>query len=140
MGSWFSKEEDPLEAEFFGMTFKCDKEHFVRLHQEEFELAFLSVYLITWAQMQVWGAIGLLWDKADMMKKILLHRWMAAVNVAGSTGLHSYASYEYHGHFGTEWMVCDKLMFKYWIIHGLARFLPDLVLFSDEDELAIINS
>ena len=35
-----------------------------------------------------------------------------------------------------EWMVCDPIMFKYWIIHGVNRWIPELVTFGKQNEVA----
>ena len=48
MGNFFEKEKDPLEAEFFGMSFYCNKEYFVAAAREEFEIIFLVPYLVLW--------------------------------------------------------------------------------------------
>ena len=48
MGNLFVKEEDPLEAEFLGMSFYCNKEMFVAAAREEFEMIFIVPYMWLW--------------------------------------------------------------------------------------------
>ena len=39
---------DPDEFEFFGMTYKCDIEHFKMTVQEEIEVIYSPFYFISW--------------------------------------------------------------------------------------------
>ena len=135
MGNLFNKEEDPLEAKFLGMKFRCDKAHFAQAIKEEFELLFLVPYLILWVQIKLWGALGIVWKKGKVVSEGLRSNWNAGVNVATSRAWHQWNEFELLGNFGAEWMVCDPIMFKYWIVHGINRFIPELESLGDDKEI-----
>ena len=64
MGNLLFKEEDPTEAKFLGMKFKCDTAHFVMAIKEEFELMFLAYYIFVWLQTTIWSTLGLVIKKS----------------------------------------------------------------------------
>ena len=71
MGNLFTKYEDPTEAKFLGMKFKCDKVHFAQAIKEEFELMFLIPYLLVFLQVKLWGVLGVFWKKGDNIKEMI---------------------------------------------------------------------
>ena len=135
MGSFFSSDYDPLEAKFLGMTFKCDTPHFMQAIKEEFELMFLPYYLFIWVQVRAWGALGIVVGRAEMISESIQARWNSRVNVVTSHAHTQINNYKFLGNWGLEWMVCDPIMFKYWLVHGINRFIPDLVFFGDASEM-----
>ena len=136
MGNLLFKEDDPAEAKFLGMSFRCDKAHFAQAIKEEFELMFLIPYLLVFLQTKAWGALGIFWRKAGNISDMIEARWNSRVNVVASRAWHQYNNYEMLVNFGMEWMICDPIMFKYWIIHGINRWIPELITFGDDKEIA----
>ena len=126
MGIFESKIADPKEVEYFGMKFKCDQKHFETTLREEMELIFFIPYMIIWIQVQFFSIVGWIFEAALWYSLLLKEKWNATVKVVSADSNRIYALYSLFKMNNIEWMICDPVMFKYWIIHFLNFFLPDM--------------
>ena len=99
----------------------------------------LIPYMLIWAQVQVWGFFGFLFDKSYNLEQMILSDWNAKVSVLTSRAIEQEAWYELLGLFGVEWIVCDPIMFKFWLIHGINQWIPELKVFEAQNAGLTLN-
>ena len=108
------------------MTFKCDIEHFKLVIKEEMEDIFWLWYLVVWFWVQVFGFFGILLPSFNSAGLAIREDWNARMVIYTSQGIQNYADYSLFGSIQLEWLICDKIMFKYWLFHAINLLLPEM--------------
>ena len=115
---------DPREFNFLGMTFMCTEEYLKTQKREEYEVLFAIPYLLVWFDVFIWATIGLFLGPAKSWALSVENDWYSRMVIVESDGTESYSWYKLLQPYRFEWLICDPIMFKYFIFHPFFFWIP----------------
>ena len=73
--------------------------------------------MFVWTLVQVFTLLGLIFPASRSFALFIRELWMSAMWVPVSTSYQKWADYNALGVFNLQYLVCDKIMYKYWLFH-----------------------
>ena len=108
------------------MKFQCNVEYFEKALEEEFTVIAMIPYGWVWVQVQFFSFFGILFPKARSTSEFIKEKWNAKVEVVSSEAMRQYAMYNLLRVIGLHWLVCETIMYKYFIFHPISLFIPPI--------------
>ena len=113
------------------MTFRCDVKHFEETIKDTWEDLFLLNYLWVWGNVQFLSLIGIFIPAFAALSRSYRDDWNSKIVVYQSNANYQFAWYKAFEVIGLQWIICDPIMLKYWLVHAINFFVPDLDPFAN---------
>ena len=96
-------------------------------------------YILIWLQVQAWGALGWISWRSYTIEMMLTRGWQGRLSVITSRAVEQEAWFRLLGNYNIEWMLCDPIMFKFWITHFIHRWIPEFSYFGEETDGLLLD-
>ena len=80
--------------------------------------------MLTWWEEFIWATLGLFVSPAKAWALSLEHDWHAKMVAIEAGGTESYSYYKLFQTIRFEWLICDPIMFKYFLFHPFYFWIP----------------
>ena len=121
------------------MYFLCNEEYFMTTIREEVEDFWAVYYLWVWFWVQFFSIIGIILPGSKSLAYAIREDWNSRMAVYTSHAVQQMAEYHLLGVVGGQWWICDRIMLKYWIVHSINGFLPEMDPFNGWLETIVTN-
>ena len=107
-----------------GIPFTCKFNYVNQLVNDEIEFLFMPFYLYLIVQYQFWINMSFYVPEVKFLAQVHKSWWLKFVSVFEGDSYFAIAMVEFWEIWGLEFMVCDILMWKYWVFHLITLGLP----------------
>ena len=98
------------------------------------EVILLIPYLMTWIIMQLLTMAGTIFPFCRSLAMALREFWTSWMSTFTAYGKLQYAQYQLFKSVNLQQMICDKIMYKYWIFH-----LMNIILVPEMNPFAVLQ-
>ena len=111
---------------FLGMQFTCTLDYFKATIRETWEILLFPIYIFLWCWVQIFVVSGLLFPSFRSLGLGIRESWNSFIAVMESTANTQWANYNLFRVVGLQNLVCDRIMYRYWLFHFFNQFVPEM--------------